>query len=125
MSLIAANFLDLSDPVVATGLLTLALLALAQATKVGLDIRRGLSPQPAYDERFAPKGEVVRLSGRIDKLEGWVEQKLEHHLSEVSDKIDGLRESQESNAKTVNAELQSIQRALGRLEGTTQKGRSS
>lgn len=128
MSLLFASYvIDLSnvDPVVAAGLIVLALLGVAQAVKVVLDIKRGFAPTPAYEDRFAPKGEVIRLTGRIDKIEGWVEQKLNHHLEDVSSKIDQLRESQEVNAKTVNAELQSIQRALGRLEGTTNKGRAS
>ena len=124
MSPLFGYALDLSDPVVVTGAVALTLIGIAQALKTLVDLKNSFGPKPAYDERFAGKGEVIRLAGRLDKIEGWVEQRLEHHLSEVSTKIDGLRESHEGHAKTVNAELQSIQRSLGRLEGTKTRGAS-
>ena len=93
--------------------------------KTVLDIWNGTRPKPSYDERFASKSGFTRLEERVVKLESTITQRVEGVLKEVNEKLDDLRDEQTKQTATVNAELQDIQRALGRLEGAAAKGRAS
>lgn len=117
-----ASQITLPENAANVGAVALALMATAWAVKLAQDIWRGSRPQPAYEDRFASKAEVAALRHEFHLLERRLNQHVDSRFEHIDATLQALAKSITALSSTVNAELQGIHRALGRLEGDAEKG---